>query len=333
MDISFQQSFPLTDRLRLEKKLSGYEVAVAEEEVREQERKMAADAEAAAVQVMVLAVQAQLRQKQKTVAQELADFVSKRVSAGELSTLDAGQAQTEAAQISLDLRQVAAEQISAMNNLRAALGASSGTSINLRGKLPAPRSVRAQTSLKQRPDYRIAELQQQAADANADLARARRVEDISLAPFVQTQRMEDAPNGIENDVFVGLRLSIPLPLWNRNQGAIAEAAARQNRAAAETQALALAIRNEVTAAQRDMQMQAQMVEETQSQLLPLVEQQVERLQQAYQAGQTDLTVLLRARDQRLRLEVAALAATREWHLARIRLRAAQGQPLPASSSK
>jgi cobalt-zinc-cadmium efflux system outer membrane protein len=333
MDISFQQSFPLTDRLRLEKKLSGYEVAVAEEEVREQERRIAAEAESAAVQVLVLDAQAQLRQRQKALAQELTEFVSKRVSAGELSSLDAGQAQTEAAQISLDLRQLAAEQVSAMNALRAALGIAPGNTVKLRGSLPAPQSVRAQASLKQRPDYRMAELQQQAADTNADLARARRVEDISIAPFVQNQRMEDAPNGIENDVFVGLRLSIPLPFWNRNQGAIAEAAARRNRAAAETQALALTIRNEVAAAQRDMQMQAQMVDETKNQLLPLVEQQVERLQQAYQAGQSDLMVLLRARDQRLRLEVAALTATREWHLARIRLRAAQGQPQPPSSSK
>jgi cobalt-zinc-cadmium efflux system outer membrane protein len=52
------------------------------------------------------------------------------------------------------------------------------------------------------------------------------------------------------------------------------------------------------------------------------------MQKAYEAGQADLLSVLRAREQRLQLESAALNAERDFHLARIRYEAATGAYLP-----
>jgi hypothetical protein len=66
-------------------------------------------------------------------------------------------------------------------------------------------------------------------------------------------------------------------------------------------------------------------------LLPLVLQQTDRLEKAYESGQTDLLTVLRAREQRLQLEAAVLDATRDFHLARIRYEAAIGKHAPAGN--
>ena len=67
-------------------------------------------------------------------------------------------------------------------------------------------------------------------------------------------------------------------------------------------------------------------------LLPLVIEQTSKLEKAYESGQTDLLTVLRARDQRLQLEAAALDAVRDFHLARIRYEAATGKHAPAGAA-
>ena len=120
------------------------------------------------------------------------------------------------------------------------------------------------------------------------------------------------------------RISIPLPFWNRNQGEIAEKAASAERARLESAALATQIMSEADTAHREMQANADLARETRDKLLPLVLEQTAKLEKAFEAGQADMLTILRARDQRLQMEAAALDAVRDFHLARIRYEAAIG---------
>jgi cobalt-zinc-cadmium efflux system outer membrane protein len=74
---------------------------------------------------------------------------------------------------------------------------------------------------------------------------------------------------------------------------------------------------------------ADLAMETRNNLLPLVIEQTAKLEKAYESGQADLLTVLRAREQRLQLETAALDAERDFHLARIRYEAAIGKHAPA----
>ena len=55
---------------------------------------------------------------------------------------------------------------------------------------------------------------------------------------------------------------------------------------------------------------------------------VQDLRDAYSTGQTPLQDVLRARDRHLALERQRIEALREFHLARIRYRAATGRTTP-----
>jgi cobalt-zinc-cadmium efflux system outer membrane protein len=96
----------------------------------------------------------------------------------------------------------------------------------------------------------------------------------------------------------------------------------------ESEALALQINGEAGTARQEMETNASIVRETRDSLLPLAMQQTAEMQKAYEAGQADLLSVLRAREQRLQLESAALNAERDFHLARIRYEAATGAYLP-----
>jgi len=144
--------------------------------------------------------------------------------------------------------------------------------------------------------------------------------------------MQDVPAvGRERTGYIGFRISLPLPFWNRNQGAIAEKAASAERARLERDALAMQINGEAGTARKEMETNASIVSETRDNLLPLALEQMGAMQKAYESGQADLQSVLRSRDQRLQLESSTLDALRDFHLARIRYEAAVGKHAPAIS--
>ena len=121
-----------------------------------------------------------------------------------------------------------------------------------------------------------------------------------------------------------------MPFWNKNEGQVAEKTAAAERVRLEQAALGKQIRSDAENARKDMQMSHDLARETRDKLLPLVIEQTGKLEKAYESGQADLLTILRAREQRLQLEAAALDAVRDFHLARIRYETAIGKHAPAT---
>ncbi len=319
------QSFPLTKRLSLEKKLTAQLVTAAEHEVRDVERRYIAAARSLAVKLLALEKQRALRQQQTALAQKLSDFAKDRAQAGELSPLDAAQAQVDTQRLLLEARRIEIESVSLRGELKPMLGLNPQDTLTLSGDLPSL-ILPPSKAWQQRADYQLAQTKVEAAQTDSALANARRMSDVSAGFFASREQQDVTPRNTERTGFVGFRFSIPLPFWNRNQGEIAEKAATAERARLEKEALTTQISGEADTARREMEANAALATDTRDKLLPLVIEQTSKLEKAYESGQTDLLTVLRARDQRLQLESAALDATRDFHLARIRYESAIGHP-------
>jgi outer membrane protein, heavy metal efflux system len=137
--------------------------------------------------------------------------------------------------------------------------------------------------------------------------------------------MKDAPDGLRTAGFIGLKFRLPLPFWNKNEGKIHEAAAAAAKARSEREALALRIRAETSAAQAEMDAAAKIIDQTSGPLMKKAKELEEKYAEANKLGQAPLTDVLRSRERRFALEAARLDALRDYHLARVRLLAAQGQ--------
>lgn len=321
--VGVEQSFPLTKRLSLEKHLTAQLVKAAEFEVRDVERQLIATARAEALQLAALEARSKLQQEQIKLARKLSDFAQSGADKGEFSPLDAMQTRVDVERLQLDVRRLETETIRRKGALKPMLGISENEDLILTGGLP-PLMTPPAPAWQQRPDYQLAQTRIEAAETDTALARANRLEDVSVG-FFTAREMQDQSNGQrERSGFVGFRISIPLPLWNRNQGEIAEKNAAAERHRLEAEALAATINAEADAARREMKAHADLADETRHRLLPLVKEQTEQLEEAYAAGQAELVTLLRAREQLLQTEVSALEAVRDFHLARIRYEAATG---------
>ena len=322
----FMQKYPLTNRLWLERAISQAELRAAEAEVLNAGRLLAGEIRIQVVKLQALTGIKMLKQQQRKNSTALGEEAARIAKAGEGSSLEAAQFELEAQQLSLDMLQLETEQTALVGTLRPLLGLKATESVNISGELSVPSgSGKGAPSVEQRPDYRAARAKEEAARTGVELARKGKWEDASYGLSASFERSEDAPDGLGNDGFIGFKFSIPLPFWNKNEGKIHEAEATAARAAKEREALALLIRSQAAASQAEMASAQRIIAQIEGTLLPKAIELEESFTKARKEGQAQPVDVLRAREKRLALETARLNALRDYHLARVRLLAAQGR--------
>lgn len=323
-EVGFSQRFPVTNRLRLEKEISLTEIKAAEAEVREVERGLIAAAREAMVEILALRQRRALLDQQRTLSNELTGFLEEVAAKGEGSLLDAGQARIEAAGLDAEMRLLDAREAGVIGHLKTFLGMPPGTPLHVAGSLPPARLPGGSVDPDRRADFQAKKLAAQAAAQGVALEQARKYDDIEAGLFAGTERREDVPDGHDREAIVGVRLKIPLPLWNKNEGAIEEAKAKQERTELEAKALVRGIRLEAEAARAEMEQWAKLVNDIDQTLLPLADAQAAEAEKAFRNGQGELQTVFRSREKRLELATSELESLRQFHLARVRHEAALG---------
>lgn len=176
----------------------------------------------------------------------------------------------------------------------------------------------AQTAFAKRPDLKFAELDAELAKANLGLAKALRFEDITVGISYQRDRtILDIPEGsIPNtDNLIGFKLTVPLPFFDRNQGRIAEARAREIRAEESIEALKLEISQEVNDALNRVNALAAILGTYESGILKAAEDNVKLVESGYRQGLAGITEVIQSRQQFANLKSSYINAIRDYQIA------------------
>ncbi|NJM37535.1 MAG: TolC family protein [Akkermansiaceae bacterium] len=326
LEVGVSQRFPVTNRLLLEKTISITELQAAEAEVREVQRQLVGQARELLVKILATRAHRESVAKQIGVANEFADFLAEAAKKGEAAPLDAGQARLEVRSLALEARQLEVSEATWIGELKPLLGMRLEQAVSVAGKLTDLSLPDRSVDPSRRPDFQAAKLEASAAAQGVALEQARRYEDLEGGFFTAAERSEDAPNGDEKEAIVGVRLKVPLPLWNRNEGSIQEAQAKRTRKEKEAIALSRHIRLEAEAALTEMEQWAKLHGELKQELLPLADEQVNLAETIFRTGQGDIQVVFRAREKRLQLVGKGLDALRDFHLARVRYETVLAKP-------
>jgi cobalt-zinc-cadmium efflux system outer membrane protein len=327
----FTQQFPITSRLSRERKLSGVLVDLAEWEVAEAARQQVTEALLSHLEWQSVLTRRDLLLRQKANNLERIERARSSALQGEGSTMDAEQFVLEG----LQLTRQAMELEQRLASVRGALARRLGIVPDLLPERTEPLPDWRLQDLpetadpwRRRPDFVAAERRMEAAHEGIRLAQAGRWEDVSLGLYGERDRNEDLPDGLQTDHRVGIRLQVPLPLWNRNQGNIETARATLARVERESDALRRRILAEVETLAREWTAARTLTEHMHDRLLPQARRLEDSLLQSHQAGQLPLLDALRARDQRLQLEGGAIDATQGLLSIRLRMESALGH-IPA----
>jgi len=182
---------------------------------------------------------------------------------------------------------------------------------------PPPLPELIASARDRRADLRAFESASRAAEARLRLARALAVPNVRIGGFYSRE------DGV--DTIVGAQLSIGLPLFNRNQGGIAEARAGVDRSAAESRAVALAAEREVAEAWARHRAAQAAAERLREQVVGSLEENLGLLQRAFEAGKVGATELLLFRREFVEAQREFVAAAVEAWTTRVELELASGR--------
>ena len=117
---------------------------------------------------------------------------------------------------------------------------------------PATLEATIEIALRSRPDLRLARVTEEAAQAGLKLANAQAVPDIIVSARYGTNQstFDTTPIGLltDRDKLFAVGVSIPIPIFNRNQGAKAEAATTIVQAQRRREFIETVVRAEVSSA-------------------------------------------------------------------------------------
>jgi cobalt-zinc-cadmium efflux system outer membrane protein len=174
----------------------------------------------------------------------------------------------------------------------------------------------------------LARFESEAAEREAALrlARAQALPDLRIGPGVR--RLE----GPDETVLV-VGASIPLPIFDRNQGAVAEAAVRRTKLAAERRGAEVRVAAELAAAQRALAAAYTAAEALRSRALPTADDSLRAVRDGYERGRFSQLEVLDAQRAHFDVRSDYLGALGEFHRSRALIERLIAAPLETSSQQ
>lgn len=314
IEASFTQRFPVTGRLRHERALAQSELDAAREEVLIARRRLIGEVKRDAIKLIAAREEIALLRARRANAEKLAASSRARADRGEAGAVEAGFLELESADASDEIARLEAARAVLLAGFRVELGLAPDADADVTGDLPADRDNFGLPDPTACPECRKMTILADAADSAVALERARKWDDIGVGLFVQAEH-DALPARHEDRQYAGVRVSVPLPLWQDNAGAVAAARAKRERLRGELTAEIRRLDGLVLAARREYETLSRRLPDLRDKLLPAARAQAERVRSAHAKGEGDPADLYRALDKLGALELRELTLRRDIALA------------------
>ncbi len=232
-----------------------------------------------------------LAQTSLDIASKARAAAEKRVAAGRVSPVELSRAKVAESTARLDLSQADGELLIARGLLTAYWGqAQPGTlalvePVDELAAVPSLEGLR--TRLAGSPQLQRARLQVEREEAQVSVDRAQRMPDVTLV----VGRQKDEEMGRTQTV---LGVSVPLPLFNRNQGNLQASLARADKARAESDAQQLRLDQTLTSTYQRAQLAREQVRTMRQEILPEAQRVFDAAVIGFEAGKFNFLDVLDA---------------------------------------
>ena len=250
----------------------------------------------------------QLAQRRLALAEENRDRFARilevntiRFKKGYIAEVDLIRIRLQVVDFQSQVIQSIQEGNAARADLRVLLSLSAGVETVLTTELeyrPVDPDIMAlrRAAMESRPDIRVKRLTQSQRKAELKLAKAYRIPDITAGTGLAIQ----GSRGPDNPTQLGFSFGVPLPLFNRNQGGIAQAEVSVQMAEADLNKTLVQAENQVEIAYRNLVDSRRLVEAYRAGVLDDARSTLTIVERAYErGGATILDLLDAARTSRL----------------------------------
>jgi cobalt-zinc-cadmium efflux system outer membrane protein len=257
-----------------------------------------------------------------------------RLDAEDISRADFEKVELEAMKQQNDLADAVAIERSAVAGLLALVGPTAPSDVEVRGDLtlrppPIDEARLVERAAEERADVRASRALAEAASAAVRLAEAQAIPDVTLG--LGYTRSKAVAVG-DNPDSLALTFSVPLPLFHRNQGEIAKAAAEAERSDRAAAALRARVARDVAAALARYRAAAEKVARYDGGALLRADRALAVAEKTWRAGDRSLLEYLEAERTWVELRGDYLDTQFELRQAAFELEKSMGRPLKEDAS-
>lgn len=281
--------------------------------------------------IAVLSAQERLALAQQLVhlAEQVATTVSKRVQAGKISPVEETKAQVALSSVRIELTRAKRELKAARNRLAAAWGSTTPCFQKAIGQLsevsPLPSLEQLRGLISQNPDLARWTTELARRQALIDLEKSEAIPDLTVN-VGGTHYMDTG------DYALVAGISIPIPLFDRNQGRIAEAQHRFIKAEEEQRAVEVQIATALGSAYQRLATAHAEVATLQTQVLPGAQRAFDAANQGFRLGKFGFLSVLDAQRTLFDAKSQYLRALSSYHQAVAAVERLIGEELGAANA-
>lgn len=284
--------------------LAQVELEAVEAEIADRERRLAGEVRALYAEALAAIRELQITENLNQLDLETVRFVQIRVNEGDTPPLDLNLLRVEVDRL-LSRRALAEGRLqSSLIRLKNLTGVPPLEILRLGEDIatptlptpPASLDAAIDIALRTRPDLRLARLNEEVAQAGLRLARAQRQPEVTaFTRYTQGRAtFDDTPVGVltDRDRTLTFGASIGIPVFNRNQGALAESAAVIAQSQTRRAFLETVIRSEVAAAYARYEAARTAVSRFDGGVIARSNENIRVIRAAYELGEYRITDLL-----------------------------------------
>jgi cobalt-zinc-cadmium efflux system outer membrane protein len=271
-----------------------------------------------------------------------------RLSEGDVPKLDVNLVRVEVNRLRAQQLQLENRVRAALLSLRTLAGMDADQAIKLRGELQAPpleatlEGTQA-LALQNRADLKAARLAEDTAEAEIRLAKAQAVPDVtpffgyrhehsifgpdSLGRAFKSTGLIPGASLSDVDRFLSFGVSVQLPFFNRNQGAIQQAVGALAQARHTREFVELVVKRDVAIAMSRYQSARESVELFQKEILPRGRENLQIIRAAYTLGDQPIFEVIAEQRRYIESQNQSVEALKEYYQSQVELERAIGQPL------
>ena len=240
--------------------LAKAELEASEAEIANRERVLTSEVRANYAEALAALRELEITENLNNIDLQTTRFIQARVNEGESAPIELNLLRVEVDRLRSRRALVEGRLQAALLRLKSLAGIPHEESLRLQENIltpslaPPPSSLETATeiALRTRPDLSLARLTEEVAQAGLRLARAEGVPEVTTFAKYTISRsvFDDTPVGVltDRDKLLSFGVSVGIPIFNRNQGAKAEATAAISQSRTRREFLESVIRSEVASA-------------------------------------------------------------------------------------
>jgi cobalt-zinc-cadmium efflux system outer membrane protein len=295
--IGLSQEFLLAGKRNKRLTVAERELDIYRWQVANRERLLRHEVQTAFFDTLLAQERAALAERSIGVNRQLLEVTQERLKAGDIPELEMNLVKVELARSEGARIESARAMRQSQSRLWALMGLPAVNQPAIVGKLESGFSMKKNLAeLKQlaqvkRPDLKALYAEKSRGDADIVLAEAEKVPNLTVGVvYTHDQGTDKTATGEEKvrDNLLGVRLSIPIPLFDRNQAGVQDAHAKRNSSESRLVATAEIVEREVETAYAGFQNAASVLSLYKSDIIPQLEENLKLTQEAYRLGEVGI---------------------------------------------